>query len=472
VSTLPVVPEAQAQTTSAHVYVQSQGPAGPVYGYNANSSGQLSAISGSPFKPGTAIVGGTSTEFFTQGKTLLHSWSLGSNGAIGSQQSQIPFLNYAGNNCGSGTSGYASSLLDHSGQYVYVLLQNAGSCAAYQTFKVNSGGTFTFVGDTEVNVQGSGFVDPPSILGNESFAYANEWVGHYSNLVGFQRESSGTLQQTQFSETDPTLAGGNYFPAYPDASPAGNFVVLQLYPNDGGGDSGQPQLASYTMDASGNLTTTNTSSNMPTTGLSNAYSAFSTDGKMIAFYANAQDGVGGFGNGIEIYNFNGAAPLTLYQKLLTGTPIDEIAWDSSNHLYAISQSTNKLYVFTVTSTSVTQDASLTITSPFQLVVISQTASSGGGGGSCAVPSSPGVNVCSPAEDATLSSPVQINAAANVSGGVYRFELWNGGTKLASVSNSATMNQAVSLAAGTYHLKFSAYNTSGTHEYATLDIRVK
>jgi hypothetical protein len=83
-----------------------------------------------------------------------------------------------------------------------------------------------------------------------------------------------------------------------------------------------------------------------------------------------------------------------------------------------------------------------------------------------------VNVCSPAQGATVSSPVQINAAANVSGGVYRFELWNGGTKLASVANTGVMNQTVSLAAGTYHLTFSAYNSSGTHEYATRDITVK
>jgi hypothetical protein len=77
------------------------------------------------------------------------------------------------------------------------------------------------------------------------------------------------------------------------------------------------------------------------------------------------------GNGIQIYNFNGAGPLTPYKTLLNGTPIDQVAWDSSNHMYAISQSTNTLYVFTVTSTSVTQDTAWSIGSPFKMIVVSE-----------------------------------------------------------------------------------------------------
>jgi hypothetical protein len=92
-------------------------------------------------------------------------------------------------------------------------------------------------------------------------------------------------------------------------------------------------------------------------------------------------------------------------------------------------------------------------------------------GSCSAPSSNGINVCSPNQGATLASPISINAAATVSGGVYRFELWSGTTKLASVSNSAVMKQSLSLAPGSYHLAFTAYNTAGTHVNATRDITV-
>jgi hypothetical protein len=124
-----------------------------VYGYSASSTGQLTAIPGSPFKPAGAPIGGTTTRFFTMGETLIHSYGIASSGAIGSQISQIPVFDYAGGSCGAERAGSAEALLDHSGQYIYVLLQyNADwSCAAYQTYKINSDGAFTFQGDTEVN---------------------------------------------------------------------------------------------------------------------------------------------------------------------------------------------------------------------------------------------------------------------------------------------------------------------------------
>jgi hypothetical protein len=95
-----------------------------------------------------------------------------------------------------------------------------------------------------------------------------------------------------------------------------------------------------------------------------------------------------------------------------------------------------------------------------------------GTATCATPTSAGINVCSPAENASVSSPVQINARATVNGGVYRFELWSGSSKLVSVSNSGIMNQTVSLAPGIYHLSFVARNTAGTRVTATRDVTVK
>jgi hypothetical protein len=147
VSTAAVVRQAKAQSTSssaAYVYVQVGGPAGVVYGYSASSSGQLTAISGSPFKPGTAIIGSNNTQFFTLGKTMLHSFAVGSNGAIGSQLSTAAVFDYAGNSCGGGINGSDSAVLDHTGKDIYVLLQSGpGNCAVFQSYIVNSGGSQT-----------------------------------------------------------------------------------------------------------------------------------------------------------------------------------------------------------------------------------------------------------------------------------------------------------------------------------------
>ena len=90
---------------------------------------------------------------------------------------------------------------------------------------------------------------------------------------------------------------------------------------------------------------------------------------------------------------------------------------------------------------------------------------------CSAPSANGINICSPTQGASVTSPVSISATATVSGGVYRFELWSSGTKLLNVRDSGVMNQSLSLAPGSYQLAFTAYNASGTHVNATRDITV-
>jgi hypothetical protein len=374
VFTVAVVPQARAQSTSstaAYVYIQIDGPQGAVYGFSASSTGKLSAIPGAPWKPTGQIVGSNKSQFITLGEDNIHSYGISANGAIEGQLEQNPYTDYAGGECGTGSTALNSAVLDHTGKYVYILLQSSNGitgCSSYQSFNINSAGAFDGVGDAVL----SGAVDTtlPSILGAETFAYADDSFGP----IGFQRESSGALEQLQFHETDPTLNGGFYTPGFPDASPTGNYVVLHLFPNG----ANPFQLGSYTVSSEGNLTTTNTSSNMPTSGLIGASSTFSPSGNMFVLYADSGGNDEGqeVPGGIEIYNFNGAAPLTLYTKLLTGTSIDQVAWDSSNHLYAISKSENKLYVFTVTPTSVTQDTAWSIGSPFKMVVVSE--STGGG----------------------------------------------------------------------------------------------
>jgi hypothetical protein len=61
----------------------------------------------------------------------------------------------------------------------------------------------------------------------------------------------------------------------------------------------------------------------------------------------------------------------------------------------------------------------------------------------------------------VHSTFNVQAFANVSGGVYRFELWAGSTKVLTVRDSGTMNANVTLAPGSYTLQFVARNAAGT-----------
>lgn len=116
--------------------------------------------------------------------------------------------------------------------------------------------------------------------------------------------------------------------------------------NSNWGQDGPWQLAAYTADSAGNLTTRSTYSNMPSISVGlfvNDY-RMSPSGKYLA--------VGGSG-GLQIFHFNGANPITKFTGLLTTSPIDQIFWYNTNHLYAFGYNGNKLYVYTVTSKGAT-----------------------------------------------------------------------------------------------------------------------
>jgi hypothetical protein len=131
------------------------------------------------------------------------------------------------------------------------------------------------------------------------------------------------------------------------------------------------QLASFSVDAAGNLSSTNTPETMPVSPFFPTGSTFSPSGNLFVTWADNGLGNPSLGNGIQIYNFNGAAPLTYNTSLLSGGPVDQVAWDASNHLYAISKANNMLYVFTVTPASATQVAAWSIGAPFKMLVVSE-----------------------------------------------------------------------------------------------------
>lgn len=81
-------------------------------------------------------------------------------------------------------------------------------------------------------------------------------------------------------------------------------------------------------------------------------------------------------------------------------------------------------------------------------------------GGCSAPTSPGVQICQPLSGATVSSPVAIQAAANVTGTFMRMEVWIDGVKQYSETTGAMLNTTSSMAAGTHRFAVLAYNTAG------------
>jgi len=165
--------------------------------------------------------------------------------------------------------------------------------------------------------------------------------------------------------TIPSAGSGNFYCPYLAAADPINHVAIALTPlNDSTWQQVAPtQFAAYTSDASGNLTTNNTLSNMPRTAVGGVLHYWmSPSGKLLA--------VAGTG-GLQVFHFNGANPITHYTGLLTKNQVDQVFWDNSSHLYAMSRAAGKLFVFTVTPTSVTEAAGspYAITNPVNFVVL-------------------------------------------------------------------------------------------------------
>ena len=226
-----------------------------------------------------------------------------------------------------------------------------------------STGALTYLGDT-VTGWFPGDYTPTFFIGNNVYAYSTDQSGcMYPGLYSFQRESSGLLNLINIQYNNPTPPPGVrvYYPDLTVADPSNNLAFLEQPANPPGCAPGPIQIAVYTADANGNLNTNSTYKNMPATAIKSPFDMkMSPSGELLAVAGQ---------EGVQIFHFNGANPVTHYTGLLTTNPITQMFWDNSNHLYAIS-SAGLLYVGTVTPTKITQapGSPYKITGPQDLIV--------------------------------------------------------------------------------------------------------
>lgn len=354
-----------AQTTPiANVYVQTKSG---VRVYNAAPSGQLTQVAGSPFYAAGQMEAVRGTSYLISvGTSYLHSYKLKSSGGVGSQVTQINTASYGGSQCGS-TAGLSGNILDKTGQYFTVQLWGAldsnGNtiCSAYQTYKISSTGYFTYLGVAENTTIGYRYpaeLNISTYSSNDLFAYgAGQTDPYASQFYAFRRASAGDLiKNGNFTQKGPTPdpnSGSNYFPILLAADPFSHLAAVMNLPFSSNSDVFQ--LASYSInDTTGAISSSNSYTNMPKLDVSPSTMAMSPSGKVLAVAGSP---------GLELFHFNGSSAPTVYKGNLfssTANPnINQVAWDNHNHLYALSYDTGvlhataKLYVFTVTSTSVT-----------------------------------------------------------------------------------------------------------------------
>jgi hypothetical protein len=372
---MPIAAQSQSETAAgdppvAYVYVSSMvGSNLEINAYAASSSGSLTKISGSPFP-----AKGSFSSMALNGKWLfdtdginIYTFAIESNGAL--REGPVFEVNAQAHNEFPTVGGPIDLFLDHSGQSLYdgdFLIDGANN--GYQSFEIiRDTGQLEFEQDVEpFNILAG---SPLSFIGNNEFAYSAGCVtgkGAFA-IYGYKRKSDGTLTSLNINPPTPPspVAGGPYCP-YLAAADTTNHVAVSLTPTVFYAFGGPPQIGVYTAHSDGTLTTTSTATNMPKSSVVSVTAmSMAPSGKLLA--------VAGTG-GLQVFHFNGARPVTHYTGLLTKNEIDQMFWDNANHLYAISKTAGKLYVFTITPTSVMRapGSPHTIASPRSIAVLPKT----------------------------------------------------------------------------------------------------
>ncbi len=355
-------------TTSpvAYIYVSSvlSQTSNHIYAYSAAPNGALAPVLGSPF-PGNAEYMALNGKFLFANDptdTYIYSFRIESNGAL-QQVSSIDAAKY--NPLPSGGPG--NLFLDHTGTTLYdgdIYAYGTGS-NAYQFFTIDSyTGQLNYLGITADG--GTDVEDVLSFIGNNVYAYSSSCYHFTPDIYGYKRNTNKTLSRLSMQPPIPAGPNGDTYCPYLAAADPTNHVVVSLAPYSNWAPAGQPQLAVYTATSTGSLTTTSTAANMPKTSVTSVNDMWmAPSGKLLAVAGTT---------GLEVFHFNGASPITHYTGLLTTKQVDQVWWDNANHLYALSRSAGKFYVFTVTPTSYSQapGSPHTIASPQNVIVLPKT----------------------------------------------------------------------------------------------------
>jgi hypothetical protein len=329
------------------VYIASNKSASnnEIAAYQSDSNGQLTPVAGSPFAVNAAYMTASGKYLFTTDGTNIYTYAVASDGGI-AQTSSIDANQSNPNHCGSPISLFT----DRTGSTLYDL-DYVSDCAnnQYGSFSIDSStGALTFIALS--GAASPVFNKPLSFLGNDMYGYSASCWHYIQEIYGFQRNSDGSL--TLVSDLGsaplmPTPPPGDTYCPWLAAADTGNHVAITLSGMNVSSfqADGPTQIAVYTADGAGNLSPNSTAADMPEVVVGNVSDMqMSPAGNYLAVA----------GTGLQVFNFNGANPVTQLTGLLTNTPIDQIAWDHSNHLYAISHSAGQLFVFTVTSAGATQ----------------------------------------------------------------------------------------------------------------------
>ncbi|MGA2535489.1 MAG: hypothetical protein ABSF53_05705 [Terracidiphilus sp.] len=339
-----------ATSPAAFVYVASNFSAiNEIVGYAAAANGKLTPLPGSPYPYSEDSLAATGDFLFgaETNPIYIDSFSVASDGAL-------TFLEATATRRGDCLGSISNLILDHTGATLYGLNEDStgthcvdDALVSYEIEKPS--GKLNYLGNTgfgSTAFEGVFNFQLP-FSANDKFAYVPASFDPPATILGFERHSNGKLEFADTRGPMPKKEDDTYLPFLVATDPFNHVAAyVQAFNSKTGNEDGPPQIATYTADASGNLSTTSNFENMPKASIVDSLTdmKMSPTGKFLAVA----------GVGLQVLHYNGAEPAKDFVTLLPGKYISAMAWDSNDHLYVLALESNMMYVYTVTSTSVSQ----------------------------------------------------------------------------------------------------------------------
>jgi hypothetical protein len=316
--------------------------------YEASSSGNLTLTHGYVAE-GDLLITGTKSYIFggsPGGHSNVDSFKVNPNGSLSLVASRNVLQD-------TQTDAVLSLFLDRTGATLYlgVAVDSpfAFYFASYSIDKKN--GELTYLGKVEADINTTSL----SFTGDNKYAYAGKFTNASPAVLGFERKSNGLLVLGKEGAV-PKAKPGLQFSASGGVGDPTDHVAFVLFPYESSGKlDGQPQVGTYTVSSTGNLSTKSTYENMPAPDLGGVIGlSMSPSGKLLA--------VGGY-SGLRIFHFNGSNPITKFTASLGNGFFTAYAWDNDNHLYTVNYNTEHVHVFSATPSEVKEVAGSPFTIP-------------------------------------------------------------------------------------------------------------
>jgi hypothetical protein len=330
--------------------------------------------SGSFTHVGTASSPTTIYHMSTNGKFVfgiddasnIYTYSIGPTGAL---------TLVATTNAGEYVSGFSSAYsipltqVDPQGATIYTMVGTSQTDWFLESFKIESNGMLQFLGKTYADpnalnqirfVQNGVYAFTDGCYNTAPGASFTTDSNDISDLVVYERGSTGLLSYLATSNDPPTSEGGEDYCAGANANDPTDHVAVAFTTFYPAGDDivGGTSLGTYTVQ--GTPTTTSNYDNMPITSVTASAMSIDPTGKLLAVV-----GAGAF----DVFHFNGANPITKYTgEIKTSGANRFVAWDKSSHMYMLTD--HSVDIYNATPTTFTELKPWEFTAPYGMIVLS------------------------------------------------------------------------------------------------------